>query len=444
MYPLKIASILKSAGLILAFLFVFNLGFTQVANVSSSKFSMNIKGHILKIPYYSNTNLSVSNPNFKQAIVVIHGASQNADDYFNAIKTAAAQASINTEQTLIVAPHFLTEVDLNFHSLDAQHLYWTDGGWKSGSNSRDENSSPRPERIPSYAVLDSLLLHLGDQFPNLESIVLTGHSAGGQVVQRMAATSPIADDLCSNFGISMRFVVANPSSYVYLNSQRRVPGSKTQFAVPLTSCTDFDDWKYGLAAPYTYPRAAGADSIRSWYQRRTVTYLLGSNDNSPTSSSLDNSCEGRLQGAHRYERGEIYFNYLKHYYGSSIEDKQELVAVPNVGHDHLAMYTSPQGRAALFEKTSTSCQAIVSSVAVPKLPEIDIYPNPATDKLSVRITSLPSQHFNLFIFDLQGRLLLKQSIQSEEELNIATLNSGMYFLLIQSDKVNVRRKLVVE
>lgn len=426
-----------------SFLFLAELSFAQVDNVPSSKFSMNINGYTLKIPYYANADLSISSSDFEQAVVVIHGTNRNADEYFQTLKTAATRSSADLEHILIVAPQFLTEADLNFHSLDAQHLYWTDGGWKSGSNSRDENASPRPERIPSYAVLDSLLLHVARQFPGLESIVLTGHSAGAQVVQRMAATSPLANDLCSDFDINLRFVVANPSSYVYLDNQRRVSGSKTQFAVPLSSCNDFNDWKYGLDNLYTYPRLSSVETIRKRFKHSIVTYLLGTSDNDPNSSSIDNTCEARLQGAHRYERGEIYFNYLQHYYGPSITANQELVTVPGVGHNHFAMYTSDPGLFTLFEKPAINCQTIVSSVAIPKGSEVTIHPNPANGQLSVTISPFSNQQLKLFIFDLQGRLLLNRGIHSIDQIDITPLNSGLYFLLIQSDKTTFRKRFVV-
>jgi len=162
----------------------------QVENVGNDKFSTEIIGNTLKIPFYANEDLFVVNPAIEKAVIVVHGTNRNADEYFDNMFRIARSVPDLTENTLIVAPQFLTETDIDFHRLDAEHLYWTSGGWKSGSNSRDENNNPRPVRLPSYAVLDSLLIHLGQQFPNLRSIVFTGHSAGGQVTQRMAATSP--------------------------------------------------------------------------------------------------------------------------------------------------------------------------------------------------------------------------------------------------------------
>lgn len=425
------------------FCFSYALLLAQVTEVSSAKFVMDIDGHKLKIPYYSNYDLLDDHPMVDKAIIVIHGTNRNADEYFRNMEMAAGKVSSKTAHTIIVSPQFLIEDDIDFHNLDDEHLYWTNGGWKAGSNSRDENSNPRPVRIPSYAVLDSLLLHLANQFPHLESLVLTGHSAGGQVAQRMAATSPMPDHLCEQFNINTRFVVANPSSYLYMDNQRKESGSTTRFSIPSTSCGDYNEWKYGLEDLFTYPAAMGADSIRKRYKRRLVTYLLGENDNNPNSSSLDTSCEADLQGNHRYERGEVYFNYLQHYYGASIKSNHDLVSVPNVGHDNFGMYNSPEGIQVLFERTSISCSSVVSSIQDQKEGNLAIYPNPAADLLNISWSPAIKRNTQAFIYDGQGRLVLAQPINISDELDISFLNTGVYFLMIQSGEIRAHQKFMV-
>ena len=55
---------------------------------------------------------------------------------------------------------------------------------------------------------------------------MTGHSAGGQVAHRYAAASRAEE----NFGaVSFRYVVANPSTYLYLRAEREVDST---FVVP--------------------------------------------------------------------------------------------------------------------------------------------------------------------------------------------------------------------
>jgi len=53
------------------------------------------------------------------------------------------------------------------------------------------------------------------RFLNLRSIVLAGHSGEGQFMQRYAAVNQMEQKL----GVSIRYVVANPSSYLYFEGQ---------------------------------------------------------------------------------------------------------------------------------------------------------------------------------------------------------------------------------
>lgn len=415
----------------------------QVENVGNDKFPMEIAGNILKIPFYANENLFTVNSAIDKAVIVIHGTNRNADDYFDNMVSATRLVPDLTANTLIIAPQFLTETDIDFHSLDTEHLYWTSGGWKSGSNSRDEDNNPRPTRIPSYAVLDSLLIHLAQQFPNLASIVFTGHSAGGQVTQRMAATAPVTDILCTDFGISMRFIVANPSSYVYMDNQRKIANSTTDFAIPTNACTGYNEWKYGLDDLFTYPKSVGIPTIRSINKKNTVTYLLGENDNNPNSSSLDTGCKAALQGEHRLERGIVYFNYLQQYYGADIRATHDLVTVPNAGHSNFDMYHSAAGIEVLFERITATCSNSVPTKDILTNLSFTIYPNPVSGILNVSIPEILNKETQLLIFDLQGHLLIKNAVNKGVSMDISSLKSGLYLLAISSLGRTVYKRFVV-
>jgi len=77
-------------------------------------------------------------------------------------------------------------------------------------------------------------------------------------------------------------------------------------------------------------------------------YLLGDADTNTNDSSLDTSCEGKWQGAQRFERGTQYYRYLEQIYGTSVYTTHSQSIVPGVGHEARSMYTSPAGVAALF------------------------------------------------------------------------------------------------
>jgi pimeloyl-ACP methyl ester carboxylesterase len=285
-----------------------------------------------KIPYYQNYPL-VDNTTAIHAVIVVHGTERNAESYFSGMLAAASGAKASTD-TLILAPNFQAPDDDPDHK-DAR---WEDEGWKVGDNSL------RPEGLSSFAVMDQVLNELADKnaFPKLARITLVGHSAGGQYVQRYAALGRAP---AASTGVEVDYVVANPSSYLYFNRYRPDPTDPTgrRFMVPQTSCR-YNDYKYGLDNRNEYAAQLTAEAIIAQYIGRRVTYLLGQDDREDN-HSLDTECEAQVQGANRYVRGISYYNYIQAYFPTTTH---HLVTVPGVGHDHDAMFASPQGVSVLF------------------------------------------------------------------------------------------------
>jgi len=56
-----------------------------------------------------------------------------------------------------------------------------------------------------------------------------------------------------------------------------------------------------------------------------------------------------LQGGNRLERGQVYYHYLKHYFGEEIAQRQKITIIPCVGHDYAAIFGSEAGIQFLFE-----------------------------------------------------------------------------------------------
>lgn len=317
--------------------------------VGDKTFSVVNKGNTFKIPYYSNvSSVDIENTSITRAVIALHGASRNAGEYYQNMFTATKMESTQLDTLLVVSPQFLIESEIEKFQLDSEHLYWSSGGWKIGSLSKNTEQNPRQGRISSFTIIDSLMVRLVQNNPNLKTIVFSGHSAGGQFVNRYAAASPASTEL-ENSGITMRFIVNNPSSYLYMDDTRKVLGT-TNFETPQTKCTLFNEYKYGLDDLPDYLTTVGVEKIRAQFPKREVIYLLGEEDNDLNSSSLDTSCEGSLQGKHRLERGIIYFEYLQSYYGNVIKTKQTIGTVPSVGHSHKGMFQSELGRFYAYRK----------------------------------------------------------------------------------------------
>ncbi len=271
-------------------------------------------------------------PKVTRALIIVHGRLRNAQTYLQSGIDAAEHAGVGGN-TLVIAPQFLNQSDVKRNQLGDQVLQWKGNDWMAG------DPSTGPGHISSYAALDQIIKHLGNRtlFPALKEIVIAGHSGGGQVVQRFALTGH-DHPLLQTEGISLRYVVANPSSYAYFSPQRPVP-------FEAASCPGFNDWKYGMQNLPNYVGHQGAQQLEQAYVSRDITYLLGQQDTDPNHPALDKSCEAETQGAYRLIRGHNYVDYLKQRHPQL---GHRLVEVPGVGHDGDKMFTSSQGQKVLF------------------------------------------------------------------------------------------------
>ena len=269
-----------------------------------------------------------------RGLIVVHGNSRNPDDYFESGMRAAGNGGGGLGNTLVVAPHFQTGDD----DPEPDEPFWSSAGWKRGNLSRPEGPTPR---VSSYAALDRILELLLDRgrFPALAEVVVAGHSAGGQVVHRFAATS--REEAETSADARFRYVVTNPSTYLYLGPERAAPDGA--FAVPDAGCDDYDDWHYGMRDRNSHADAIQADTIRAQLARRDVRILLGDADT--LSASLDVSCGANLQGANRFVRGRTLVRFMTALHPGHAH--RETIA-PGVGHSSRSMWLSEAGREALF------------------------------------------------------------------------------------------------
>lgn len=279
----------------------------------------------LDMPGGANVPLLVSpewdGSNDARAVVVIHGLGRDAPGYFRALASSRAKARA---EAILVAPHFLADEDF----LAPGQLHWARGGWMGGSPAHG------PTSASAFDVIDAILAHLADRshYPALREVVVIGHSAGAQLVQRYVAVGRGVPA-----SLAVRFVVANPSSYLWFSPDR--PGST--FA-----CPSYNHWKYGLAGhlpPYVTDPPA---TLEARYVARDVTYLIGGDDTDPTQRDLDRSCGGEAQGSDRFARHTAFLADLAARHGSLAT--QRSFTVPGVGHSGGHMIDSACGIAVLF------------------------------------------------------------------------------------------------
>jgi hypothetical protein len=319
--------------------------------VSDYRITFNLNGSILKLPYYRNLQLGEDHSWITRAVVVIHGIGRNAQGYSSCIEKAADSLGVD-DHTIVIAPHFLTEEDVATLGLSSNVLYWITDGWVAGDNSGNTSGHPRPATISSYSVVDSILLRLAIHNPNLEKITVVGHSAGGQFTNRYSLGNRVEQTLEESYGIAVSYVVANPSSYVYLDGQRWAGDPAYTFRWPsadsVAACSLFNTYRYGLDGLTAdhYMGRHGALTLIDQFRTRRVIYLLGTADT--LTEDLDTYCQANYQGRRRYDRGIVYQRYLAYYYGPS-PCYQMGVDVPGGTHDKDVMFRSKEGSFAIFD-----------------------------------------------------------------------------------------------
>ena len=359
----------------------------------------------ITFPYYSNQFVQAGG-NQTMVVFIQHGALRDADySYCSFQQLMLEQTYRPFDQILVIAPDFNFKNDEGVLSTDA---FWNStkpwGDWRIGAESDPEccgnSNANSTSTISSFEVLDQMfgVLTNTQLYPNIDKISFVGHSAGGQMVHRYAMLSQLAAKYDAGKGTAdLEFIVANPSSYVYLTDYRykyncgncECSSEKcvcdqncTQPAgltVPDESgvCMDnkYNDWPYGLGmfsdgSQYSIPYAIRAPcNTARIYRERSVTYLVGQNDTCNTdlptcspdcwkreeylpderpcySHQIDTRCPAMLEGPNRRDRGILYMQHLEFVYG---EKTHVFHVIPDAGHNATAMFGSSIGLQELFD-----------------------------------------------------------------------------------------------
>ena len=245
-------------------------------------------------------------------VVVVHGALRDSDRYLASARHAARLAD---SDVLIVAPQFLAGPD-RAAGLSDGVLYWEVEGWKGGY--------PALGQVPlsSFSAMDGLLAQVASAAGHDPDVVVFGNSAGGQFVNRYAAVGRGPDALGSR-GLRVRFVVSNPSTYLYFDRDRPV-------AVP--DGAHVNDWRYGFDGAPGYVDTDARRSLER-YLGRDVTIVLGALDNDGGSLLLEVSPAAMAQGANRFDRGVRYHQHVRALARTArLPARHRLIQLAGVGH----------------------------------------------------------------------------------------------------------------
>jgi pimeloyl-ACP methyl ester carboxylesterase len=305
---------------------------------------------------YASYPLDARNAAVTRALIMVHGAGRNADHYFET-STGAAFLADALDNTIIVAPRFIAGQD----KPSANEVMWPEGAnsWRSGG------MSPNNPTISSFDLVDEIIRKLADKktFPNLTRIVVAGHSAGGQFATRYEMTSKVYDTP----GVSISYVVANPSSYAWPAAVRPLPtgdadpatadkealganGEKvhsafTYGAFDASKAPNFNRWPAGLDKPAGYAANMSEEQLKKQLVDRPTTYLLGQVDVLPL-GGFDSSPNAMAQGPTRRARGEAFYKYVSETMGA----KHQAIIVPECGHNDRCIFTTDLVFPVIFPK----------------------------------------------------------------------------------------------
>ncbi|KAJ1020365.1 hypothetical protein NDA18_005961 [Ustilago nuda] len=302
------------------------------------------------LPFYISNNPDPTK--VLRAIVVWPGKPRDTWKYANLMFNARSVAVQNFPQPgatndsfLIVAPAMFNQFDITGGAVRPDELTFHGSGWQRGAPSR---TPAMRHSITSYAAVDQLIEELFNKktYPNLNQVVVAGHSMGGQAAQRYALMKKT-----KSYDDNVRYWIGNPGSWAWLIDSR--PYMNANDSCQLNN--EWDAWPYGLN---------GNQSKLTPYSRRDViankTYVINRFLNRHVSYALalldigagDTHCEARWQGGNHLDRGSHflmqYQNASAFYLGGKFPPKHTLDYIANVSHQDYGMYSTNVSLQRLF------------------------------------------------------------------------------------------------
>ena len=356
----------------------------------------------LSMPYWRrrSTGASLSSPDalVTTGVIVMAGLERSASDYVCATHEGLRKRLVTdaaVREVLLVAPAILFPGD----SPTPNELYWEETGrWLDGENSslsghqHTHDLAAPAASLSLFSVLDEMVLAMMDKdsYPKLTRVIVVGHSAGGQAVQRYALTSAL---MRRGAGVNISYIVANPGSVTYPDRRRpdlidrghlcdpaKLLAHTWSFQVPEPSMMHemgcawhqhYNDWPNGLefhrnnTPPYADSRPS--DDMRLSFLEKTVTYLSGAKDVCPCIESVDGTnCTGderdcHVEGSCHMEVVHAFAQRMQLMHEQMASDgtcesckhrppSHNLVSVPEVGHDGCGMFSADETLDAMFPR----------------------------------------------------------------------------------------------
>lgn len=254
------------------------------------------KEKTITIFYHKPKNFSTGS----NVMMVVPGSGRNSWNYRDAWVEASEQQGI-----LILSPYYPEEYYPEFWSYNL-------GGMISDVKINEERTA-----MLSYEINEESEEWIWDDFDRIftevknklkletETYDMFGHSAGGQILQRLTLFNPD-------------------------NKAKRILASNSGwYTIPSVD----DKFPYGLKGVW-----AADKQVEKAFKANLIIFIGEEDDENETGGHLVRSPEIDKQGTHRLARGKYFYNESKVYADSlGTEFNWEIRVIPNVGHDYERM-----------------------------------------------------------------------------------------------------------
>ncbi|WFD33288.1 hypothetical protein MCUN1_000101 [Malassezia cuniculi] len=279
-------------------------------------------GKQAKIPLYVTNHYDAQK--IKRVVIVWPGKWRDSWRYINMMGNAYLVAqkypelNVNDGEVYMMSPVFFNQLDEL--ALKDDELRWKDYGWSAGGTAR---SPEEFKHISSFEVIDHLIEMSLDtsKFPNVEKVVVVGHSMGAQANLRYAILKRP-----KKYDDRVKYWIGDPGSVIYFDEWRPVMKH---------NCSDYNSWPYGLndqsSVPlYNRKRAGngGAELVKE-FNNRVIRFGVALDDN----GRGNNHCQSKMQGPNRIARSSQWISHR----GDSWPSSHSVDYVPGVSHQDYVM-----------------------------------------------------------------------------------------------------------
>ncbi len=403
-----------------------------VTYVPDGRYYVTVDGYQLSVPmlHAEGHEPDVPHPEFTRAVLFPSNGTREILPLGQTLQEAAVLSGV-LETTMFVGLQFLYLNDIQEHELEEEVCYWQHQWWFVGHLSQSLPPEPRPALVSSFTFMDSLVVDIVTNNPQLEAITWMGESAGGKLVHRWAAVTRLFEEMGDQLPPIIN-VTVNNGHWLYMDPYRydlddhfTIPGPVNQGFVPR-----WDKYPYGVDELNEYTTITGADYIVENYPNRHFFYFIGEGDTGLNSDDKPMN----MEGMNNIIRHMVYWEHLHHFYGEAIDVNHTLMVMEDFDHEGHAIIRSQECRWAIFNYLPTGVNEGGGSSEIPVELELHSYPNPFNPSATVKVALPAPGHLAVKVYNRIGQFVA--TLADEEmvaghhsfEFDGSDLASGVYFV----------------